>query len=94
MLSDGGDASDFDGLAGVTADLFESGIRLITMGVLLTIGLGRLKLTTIADSFRVQIWTSAKRVTANIQARTFLLRAAMLGEAESLGSRGSSCSNS
>ncbi len=55
-----------DGLAGVTADPFGYSICLFLMGLLLAVPLWRLKITTIADFFRLRYSVLAERTVAVI----------------------------
>jgi SSS family transporter len=64
------------GLAGVTADPFGYGICLLLMGLLFAIPLWRMKLTTIADFFRLRFSVSAERLTALLMVPASLLWAA------------------
>ncbi|MDQ7816575.1 MAG: sodium:solute symporter family protein [Melioribacteraceae bacterium] len=64
------------GLAGVRADPFGYGICLILVGLLIAVPLYKMKLTTVADFFRIRYSAKAERVTAVLMIPTSLLWAA------------------
>ena len=65
-----------EGLAGVTADPFGYAVCLLLMGLFFAVPLWRMKLTTIADFFRVRYSVSTERVIAIIMVPTSQLWAA------------------
>lgn len=65
-----------DGLAGVTSDPFGYAICLLVMGLFFAVPLWKMKLTTIADFFRIRFSVSTERVIAIIMIPTSLLWAA------------------
>ncbi|HAL56978.1 MAG TPA: sodium:solute symporter [Bacteroidetes bacterium] len=65
-----------EGIAGVTADPFGYGICLFFMGVLFAVPLWKMKLTTIADFFRLRFSPQAERMTAILMVPTSLFWAA------------------
>lgn len=64
------------GLAGVRADPFGYGICLILVGLIVAVPLYRMKLTTVADFFRIRYSARAERITAILMIPTSLLWAA------------------
>jgi len=64
------------GLSGVTADPFGYGMVLIIMGLFFAIPLYKMKLTTIADFFRIRYSTSTEKIIAIIMIPTSILWAA------------------
>ncbi|HXG38897.1 MAG TPA: sodium:solute symporter, partial [Bacteroidota bacterium] len=65
-----------EGLAGVTSDPFGYAICLLVMGLFFAVPLWKMKLTTIADFFRIRFSVSTERVIAVIMIPTSLLWAA------------------
>lgn len=65
-----------EGLAGVTSDPFGYAICLLMMGLFFAVPLWKMKLTTIADFFRIRFSVSTERVIAVIMIPTSLLWAA------------------
>ncbi|MBX7150370.1 sodium:solute symporter family protein [bacterium] len=64
------------GLAGVTADPFGYAVCLIVMALVLAVPLWKMKLTTIADLFKIRFSQRTERLTAIIMIPTSLLWAA------------------
>lgn len=64
------------GLAGVTADPFGYAVCLIVMALVLAVPLWKMRLTTIADFFRIRFSVRTERLTAIIMIPTSLLWAA------------------
>lgn len=64
------------GLAGVRADPFGYGICLILMGFFIAVPLYKMRLTTVADFFRIRFSDKTERVTAILMIPTSLLWAA------------------
>lgn len=65
-----------EGLGGVTADPFGYAACLLIMGAILAVPLWRMKLTTVADFFRIRFSPGAERLTALIMVPTSVLWAA------------------
>jgi Na+/proline symporter len=65
-----------DGLAGVSADPFGYGVCLILMGLFIAIPLWKMKITTIADFFRIRFSARTEQLTALLMIPTSLLWAA------------------
>ena len=65
-----------NGLAGVTADPFGYGVCLILMGLFFAIPLWKMKITTIADFFRIRFSARTEQLTALLMIPTSLLWAA------------------